>query len=333
MKFKCCESVLHYLIISPASLFVCCTPNSEKLLYLDTYNGGRINIDDYIKYRNEFIENCKKGIYPQPCKKCNLFEEKEWDESLGFTSISISNRTFCSCHCIYCLLSNGGNDEIKRKLNSFEPYDVVPLLEQLYEHNLVKEGCQIVLGGGECSEYPSKELEYFNVFTEKTSSKLIFYSSGIKYSPIINNGLRQLPSQMKIAVDAGTANLYKKIKRVDAYDLLWENIKKYSETIKQNKNSELILKYVIIPGVNDSIREVNSFIEKCVEVECGSIEVVIEYYWLQRNINNRFISKQLKEVLELFSKQKKVHVYMGISYAEIWKELKREVEFDRLPVV
>lgn len=333
MKFKCCESILHYLIISPSSLFLCCTPNAKKLLFLDSYHGGKIDVKNYILFRNNYIENCKKGIYPEPCQKCNLLKENDWDETLGLTSISISNRTFCSCHCIYCLLSDGGDDKIKNMLNSFKPYDVIPLLEQLYVCNLITKGCQIVIGGGECSEYPQRELEYFNTFVEKTSSKIIFFSSGINFSLEINNALKKFPSQLKIAVDAGSRDLYKKIKRVDKFELLWDNISRYSNTIIKNPESELILKYVIIPGVNDSLQEIESFIKRCKIVECSAVEVVVEHLWLNDNIKKKIIPKTLRDALIFFAKQKDIPIYFGISYADLWNDLKRDISFEQLPVV
>ena len=65
-------------------------------------------------------------------------------------------------------------------------------------------------------------------------------------------------SFIAVALDSGCRDTYKKIKRVDTYDKVIENLRKY-----KNKGCNIILKYILLPTYNDNIDEINSFINVC----------------------------------------------------------------------
>ena len=62
--------------------------------------------------------------------------------------------------------------------------------------------------------------------------------------------------------------MYEKIKRVKAFDRVWENMAKYAAAGVQDKHVNkgyVILKYIIIPGVNDNLSELKKFAQKAKE--------------------------------------------------------------------
>lgn len=299
MKFKCCESILSHLVINPNDIQFCCSTFDKKLILWDKYDGSLIDINDYIEKRNTYIKNCKSGNIPEICLECPFLQEKEWDESLGFKDISASNRTKCSCNCTYCIISVGGDAEIKKSLNSFEPYDIKPVLEHLRKNNMIKPGCNLVIGGGDCSEYPKGELEWLVYFASITKCFLTLLSSGIFYSKAIEQALTAENCELKVSVDAGAKAVYEKIKRVKAFDKVWENLAKYIKSSEKNPQSNVIIKYIIIPGVNDTMEEAKAFLDKCTEVKCKNISINMEFYWMNENFDKP-LSENLKNTLLYF---------------------------------
>ena len=262
MKFKCCEWALSHLVINSDDLTYCCASFDKQMKFIENYHGELIDTDKYIEKRKEYIEQCKRGEYPEVCKDCPTLEERDWDETPGFIDVSVSNRTKCSCDCIYCIISGGGNAETKKYLNTRETYDVKPLLQHLKDNHLFKQGCHFIIGGGECAEYPKGELKWLVDFVFSIGGSIEFLSAGITYSEDIKNALEKGEAKLKVSVDAGTKKVYEQVKRVKGYDNLWRNLEKYIKAGRKNPNSLVTIKYIIIPGVNDNEKEVKEFIEK-----------------------------------------------------------------------
>lgn len=305
MKFKCCEWALSHLVINADDLTYCCASFDKKLTFLENYHGEPVNIQKYLSDRENYIERCKNGDYPEVCRDCPTLEEREWDETPGFIDVSVSNRTKCSCNCIYCIISDGGKEEIKKDLNTREIYDVKPVLNQFKENNLFKQGCHFIIGGGECAEYPKEELKYLVDFVFSINGSIEFLSAGIIYSDEIKKALERGETKLKVSVDAGTKKIYEQVKRVKGYDAVWKNLSKYIKAEKKNPKAEVTIKYIIIPGINDNIKEAKEFIKKCNKVGCKKIEINVEFFWMNENYNKP-ISNNLRETLQFFQEQKNV---------------------------
>lgn len=324
MKFKCCEWALYHLVINADDLTYCCASFDKKLTFKENYQGELIDVDDYIENRKKFIEQCKQGNFPEVCRDCPTLIEKDWDETPGFIDVSVSNRTKCSCDCIYCIISGGGKSEIKKDLNTRKTYDVRPLLNQLKDKNMFKTGCHFIIGGGECAEYPKGELKWLVDFVFSQNGSIEFLSAGITYSDDIAQALKYGEAKLKVSVDAGTKKIYEQIKRVKGYDAVWKNLKKYIDSSRKNPNAEVTIKYIIIPGINDNIKEAKEFIKRCRKVKCERIEINVEFFWMNENYDKP-ISDSLKEVLVFFQQQPNLCFSSNIS-THIRKWLEKNLE-------
>lgn len=303
MKFLCCKTLFNDLIFHPDVVAFCCAKVTDELLCIEKYDGSPITKEQYLKARNKYVDKFKQGIIPDVCKKCHNLEEKEWDESVGFNVLSLAYKTKCSiCNCFYCTLSNG--DAVRKKeVNSMKVYDIRPILEQLRNENMILPGCSISVSGGECCEYPDGELEYMTHFAQVNDCVIEYLTSAIKYSDCIASALATIPSKIIVSVDSGTKEMYERIKRVKAYDIVWKNLKKYIECAKNNHKADVFIKYIIIPNVNDNIAEAEKFIKKCKEINCKKILIDMEFSWIQKNQYSQ-AEGSLKEVINYFYKVK-----------------------------
>lgn len=301
MKFLCCKTLFNDLIFHPDVVAFCCAKVVDELLCFKDYDGSVITKEQYLIARNKYVDNFKKGIIPDVCKKCHNLEEKEWDESVGFNILSLAYKTKCSiCDCFYCTLSKG-DAQRKKEVNSIKTYDIRPILENLRNENMILPGCAISVSGGECCEYPDGELEYMTHFAQVNDCVIEYLTSAIKYSDCIASALATIPSKIIVSVDSGTKEMYEKIKRVKAYDVVWKNLKKYIEVSKNNPNANIFVKYIIIPGVNDSVDEAQAFIEKCKSINVKKMLIDMEFSFLAENQYNK-ADGSLKETINYFYK-------------------------------
>ncbi len=294
------------------------------------------NLKNYIKIRNTYLNDFYRKGECYCLKDCTLYElinvntlENRIDISdnesfFKLKEIVISNRIYCNCNCIYCEQTENG--KYRQEFNKIDiKYDIIDVLKFLEEQNLIDKGCKFTISGGEIAEYPREELLYIFNLARKFDGYLVLLSSGIKYSEEIACVLKDFKVNLCISVDSGTKEIYEKIKRVKAFDIVWQNIAKYVEISKENPNAVVEIKYIVIPGINDNINEAKKFIKKCRKVNCTNIRTEIEHYYMREHINEPF-TKKLKQIFLYFEKTAKKnkinYLIEGVGRVVIERKLK-----------
>lgn len=286
MKFKCCSTLLHSMNFQPNSLMAC------GYYYFLNYKGGLFDIEDYRVARDKITDMLKRGEIPKGCQTCGILAEREWDESIGIDMLEISHRYTCSvCDCIYCIATDA-DPKKKAFYNKLKPYDIRPVIINLRNNNIFFPNSTFCVNGGECAEYPKDELNWLVYLAFKQKAKLSFLSSGILYSKTIEDALALTDSAIKVSVDAGTKDIYAKVKRVPAktFDTVWKNLEKYikaaQKRVENGGDSKVFIKYIIIPGINDNIEQAQAFLDRCNAINCKYIDVSLEIHWKKRHYNN-----------------------------------------------
>ena len=277
-----------------------CTPGN-KIFWAENYRGEPFDSDKYLELRNKYVEMMKKGDIPEQCVGCSNLEEKDWPEEPGIEFIAVASETKCNCDCYYCFFAKD-----KKYWNSFKGYDVMPILKSLNEKKLLRHTTLDIVGG-ECTEYPKEKLDEFIQFALDNGCWLHFFTSGITYSESIAYAMSKSRANIVVSIDSGTKKTYEKIKRVKAYERVWENMEKYSRAGVQDARCNkgyVILKYIIIPGVNDSLRELKAFVKKAKSVGCKWIRIAVEYNWWNEN-NEKPMPENLWELLDYSEECKK----------------------------
>ena len=318
MEYNCCEYLLHQIVFDQFDIKPCCqtSMNKESAKFIDNFDGVDFDVEKYISERKKFIDMFKKGQVPACCKDCPIIKKLDWKEDeVYFDRIIMANIAKCSCNCIYCVYTHD-NPDLKNFYNNRKPYDIKPILLKLRNNNLIKENFVLIIGGGECSEFSKGELEWLIYFTSSLNGKVQLLSSGIKYSKAIEQILKSGKTELSISPDAGTKKTYERIKRVKAFDRVWLNLKNYIIAAQNNKNALIEVKYIIIPSVNDNIREVKSFLKKCNDISCKRIHVDIENYWFSEN-KDKQIPDKIKKIIDFFDKQKGFSISYSIE-KEYW---------------
>ncbi len=286
MTNDCCKFLLHQLVFFHNAIGPCCSRTIIHTPLKRTFNSLTDQcIEEFLEVRKSNIEIFNKGEKPFCYENCGLYDKSETiqNEPIQLNHITISNRTKCNCNCIYCEHSQGGVSKVRSQLNRLKTYDIVPILKKLKEKSLISKGCEFIISGGECAEYPKKELEYILNLVQELEGSALLLSSGIRYSKQIEDILQSGTARITISVDSGTKKTYEKIKRVKTFNKVWDNLKKYSKAASQNQNAEVEAKYIIIPGINDSCEEIQAFVDKCVSINCKYVRAEIEHYWMYNN--------------------------------------------------
>lgn len=292
MEYSSCHIIKHGLCFFNNMLTSCCFSPVDQIngqippLVYGNYKGEILSKEELFKTIHKYTDMFKNGICPKECKNCYHIESKEWDEDDYIDYITITHFSNCNADCIYC----SNNVEILDRTNNI--YKILPVLRSFKEQGIIRKDCELHIGGGEFTIYTECN-ELLDEFALSGFARVFVPTNAIVYSDSLFNAMNNPASTTVIIVslDSGSRNMYKKVKRVDKFDKVIENLVKYAST--EESRSKIRLKYIILPTVNDNINEFKKFLKIAKRLGISTVIIDIDArYSRMKNfkIDNYFIN-------------------------------------------
>ncbi len=279
MKYLSCRYIEHGIDFEHTRLETCCFTchsGGGRITLKDEYSGEPINWDEIFEKKRIYREQHRNGNLMPNCVGCVFLEEKDWDEEDYINFLQFNYWVACNSKCTYCYEVQ--NRKIFEKI---KPYNTVPIIKEMIEKNILRPGGEVSFGGGEPTIAPEFE-ELINLLTQSGFRNMRIHSSGIKFSPAIENAIKKGVLNVVISIDSGCDKTYKKVKNVNAYKKVIENMKKYADANKDGYGL-MTSKYIIIPNVNDNRKEIDMWIDSVVKVGGKWLALDIEDVWYKTN--------------------------------------------------
>ena len=279
MKYLSCRYIEHGMDFEHTRLETCCFTchsGGGRITLKKIYNGEPIDWDALFAYKRKFREEHKKGNLTPNCRGCVFLEEKEWDDEDYINFLQFNYWVLCNSKCTYCY-----EVQNKKIFDKITPYDAVPVVKDMIERKILRPGGEVSFGGGEPTVAPEFE-DLIRLLTANNFKNMRIHSSGIKFSPAIAEAISKGVLNVVISIDSGCDKTYQKIKRVNAYKKVLENMKKYAEACTDGYGL-MTSKYIIIPNVNDNRKEIDSWIDSVVNVGGKWLALDIEDVWYKIN--------------------------------------------------
>ena len=220
-------------------------------------------LQHFISMHNKMLEKGKwggaEGIERDPkfaCYHCGEWRKANWAFSSLIQTINLSMvPSPCQCHCFYC--------DVHKKYNHFHYDDE---LKKIYEKafevlNLAKRQRIIApvgmahwqLSSGEIAIHPYRKEMLDLVRGENVS----FFTNGFIFDEGIARELHDNPmADINISIDSGTAETWHKVKGVNNFQKVLENLVNYRKC--SCRPGQITVKYIVLPGVNDSDKDFGS---------------------------------------------------------------------------
>ena len=318
-----CKRLNETLNFDALKVFYCCATRTGPSI--DVPNPNKIK--DIIKKRNSLIKMLDRGEIPAECVGCFDLKEQEVPKPLILSQFSkppkanmiiVKHFKQCDCSCTYCCEQYLSGRKIVLKPKKSDYYDLLPIIKELYKQNMIdKKELDVHFQGGNVSV-----LEEFNDLVN------IFIKNGVKRVEIATNGIKYLPQieqicnktfvDVNISIDAGTKETYKKIKTVDKFEDLIQNLKKYAKL-----PILLRLKYILVRGINDNKEEIENYINLMKEIGIKNSELMIDQCDSEFLKNGEFkIPEYYYEIFEFYKEKCKEN---NIE-ANIWEYIKEILE-------
>ncbi len=312
-KFGCSflESGIDF---EPDKICDCCISHNDgrgQPLLIENYDGQMINWEELFNVKAERIASQKeKTIYD--CENCYHLCEWKFSYERKISEFHFTQCRFCNAKCIYC----------SEEFNSSNiNYDVLPVLNDLIDKGYYKSGGEATFQGGEPTLMKNFD-KIIHLFSSNGTTVRV-HTSGIKYSSTCEEALRKNNGTVVISLDSGCTKTYKRIKQVDCFYTVCETIQKYSLANSDN----VIIKYIIIPGVNDNIKEIDAFFRlmKNYGIKTVALDLEVRY---ARTYENKYVSPHIFLLADYFeNRAKKLNIrciiYSFISYVLQNRKLKK----------
>lgn len=314
-----CERLNQTLDFDAQKVFFCCATRTGPSVDVPTPD----RVTDIVKRRNSLIKMLDRGQIPKECEGCFDLKEQENPKPLLLSSfnkppkanmIIVKHFKQCDCSCVYCCEQYLSGRKITLKSKKSDYYDLLPIIKQLYKQNIIdKENLDVHFQGGNVSVLDEFE-DLVNIFMEHGIKRVEIATNGIKYLPAIERIADKTFVDVNISIDSGCRETYKRIKTVDKFDDLVENLKKYVKL-----PILLRLKYILVRGYNDSIEEISKYLDLMKEIGIQNTELMID------QCDSEFTSSGTFKIpdyyYELFTFYQKRCEELGIQ-ATIWEYIK-----------
>jgi wyosine [tRNA(Phe)-imidazoG37] synthetase (radical SAM superfamily) len=231
----------------------------NRMAKVRTYGTVRQRVEQWHQFVTKLIEANQVGANNK-CKGCHQMYEAFWPKTVKLSQISFatSNRgDVCNFRCTYCLTSKN-LEAIKELGEGITAYEMLQELAEIPE--LDTEELTIRFANGEfCAHKYCNEM--LDVFL-KTKWKFDLVSNCSLYREKLHN-LIEAGRVVSIITspDAGTRETFKKIKQVDMFDKVVENLRKYPI-----EKTRLAMKYIFLEGINDNEVDVDGFYDLAKEI-------------------------------------------------------------------
>lgn len=262
------EKTLHFL---PDGVKFCCSCAEGAGLKIHDFS--KFNIDLVVKSRQEFISRLKSGIIPHQCKGCVEYKEKTFSDKIHsllnsnqkrlVSHIIIDHYKQCDCNCIYCSQKKLFSDAVQK-------YQILPVIKKLYETDMIdKENLKVEFQGGNVSVL-NEFNDLMNEFKSNKCNNFIILSNFIKYIPQIEN--LDWHSILCVSLDSGCRETFQKIKNVDAFNEVINNLKE----LRPKSQITYQLKYILLKGINDNREEMSKFLTLAKEID-SKATIILEF--------------------------------------------------------
>lgn len=318
-----CKRLNETLNFDALKVFYCCATRTGPSIDVPKPD----KIKDIITKRNTLIKMLDKGVIPEECKGCFDLKEQENPKPLLISQFSkppkanmiiVKHFKQCDCSCIYCCEQYLSGRKIVLKSKKSDYYDLLPIIKELYKKDMIDtKELDVHFQGGNVSVLDEFE-DLVNIFMKNGVKRIEIATNGIKYLPVVEQICNKTFVDVNISIDAGTRETYKKIKTVDKFDELVENLKKYVKL-----PILLRLKYILVRGVNDSKEEIENYINLMHTIGIKNSELMIDQCDSEFVQNGEF--KIPDYYYELFDFYKKKCSEYSIE-ANIWEYIKEILE-------
>ncbi len=193
------------------------------------------------------------------CLHCETPEKWWWPKDsfvIDYIQVTANSDSFCNFKCSYCC---EGMQEYMPESEDDVADRIVEVIKEVKESKgklRMADSVRFAIASGEPALYRGLE----KVISETPDAYFEILTNASVYSEVIQNLISNNHGEILVSLDAGTEETFAKVKGLNMFAKVKENIKKYQQYGK------VLLKYIILPEINDNIDDVDGFLAICKDI-------------------------------------------------------------------
>ena len=283
-----CKSLSSAIVFWPDKIMACCS--SEVGGPNTFYSGTDISepLKDHYGLRKQITDDLLSGRQTV-CTGCPNLKDGFYRTNSNYELVALDGvfkHSKCNLMCIYCGYT---------KKSDFDKNNTsISVLEALRQILVMCPDVKIIrFVPGEPTINP--EFEEAIRLCEQNNLSVEVLTNCVVYSEKLAEMMKKGKGQINVSLDSGTRVTYKKIKQVDCFDNVINNLYKYAEA-----GGKIELKYILLQDTNDNYNEIGAFIDIAASINAKIIIAQNDVFAKKRLSKNysdllkQFISNSLK---------------------------------------
>ncbi len=258
---KTCARFAQNWMITDSSYYCCCMADMPTFPHDPSDPEKGVETLDHV--RNGLID----GTVPLPEKCLDCFHNREsfLYISRKLNSFNFSFVGWCNYKCEYC----SANQPDRKHYN--EKFYLEEYLTALERRDMVNDVFSVLFATGEPT-LNEKRLPLYRHCEEKGYFLDVFSNCSVLDRDLLGMA-RRSPVIIRKSFDAGTPETYARIKGVNRWEKMLENVRQYVQAPYLAFNP----KYLFLPGVNDNETDVENFVRLCAELKVDFVTPVFSF--------------------------------------------------------
>ena len=215
----------------------------------------------FLELRTKMIDlsKAKDKALCAGCADCTHYKSGEHGRADGlihYINLSMYPAP-CQSNCFYCGFNLRGQTKYRSTKEAEQGYEkLFSMLEYYDEYDLIAKDARWQISTGEIAIHPYKDriLDLVKDQEAEFRTNCFIFNEGIAGNLASNPN-----SFINLSIDAGTPETWLKVKRVDNFYEVTDNLVSYYMSC--TRPGQITLKYIVLPGVNDNMRDYESLAE------------------------------------------------------------------------
>lgn len=249
-------------------------------------------LEQWKDFETGLISNIRENK-PNPCSNCPHLRYDFWHNTIKLNNITFGTcqpGDVCNYKCVYCFAESALNNP-KAITDGFTTYELIKQLSFIPEYD--NSNMIVSIANGEfCA---NRDCDYVLDILFKKKWKVSLLTNGSIYKEKLKEYLKTgKVIKFQTSLDAGTPESYKRVKGLDAFDRVIENLKRY-----EVKNYDFFtLKYIFLESYNDTEADVDGFINAATEVGCRHITISSDLFKPFTPKMRKLVERMIKKASE-----------------------------------
>lgn len=265
MSYRCCPMIQQLALNvngridkDEPVLSLCCEglPNIPKMQFCETAEDTLrtfVGMGMLTAVECASVADDRQRHFTAGCAQCANFQMGDFALGAQISYVNLSMYPApCQSRCVYC----GVCREPQTKASEAAYEKLFEILELAERCGILSQDATWQVSSGEIAIHPYRD-RIMRLVKEK---RAVFYTNCMKYDEAVAQNLHDNPkSAINLSIDAGTPETWKRIKMVDNFEAVLENLMRYHQM--SSGPGQITMKYIVLPDVNDVYEDYAALME------------------------------------------------------------------------